>query len=340
MKRFLGWSFSSAVLFLTVAAVGPADRGPEAAEIAAISPGGVQVSARIFGRCPSFSWSLVDGARGYELLVFGVDSPRDGEIELLEPPMRVEVSGNASSWTASGDRCLTTGERYAWTVRSLIAGGGATAWSRPLLFAIEAEVGPEREIQSMIEGALDRRLRREAGSRLERGMAGGSPEAGGSRGTEAEPEARVAGATSSASFSVDGSGSVTARALVLDCAAPSSYFRDEDEDTFGNPATFAMACSELPELVTNDLDCDDANSAVNPTAPEQCDLLDNDCDEFVDEGNPEGGGSCDTSLQGVCAAGTEQCQDGSLSCVQDTDSSDELCDDLDNDCDGFVDEGC
>ncbi|HCP46732.1 MAG TPA: hypothetical protein DIU15_11850, partial [Deltaproteobacteria bacterium] len=30
-------------------------------------------------------------------------------------------------------------------------------------------------------------------------------------------------------------------------------------------------------------DCDDANDAVFPSAPELCDLMDNNCDEVVDD---------------------------------------------------------
>jgi len=72
---------------------------------------------------------------------------------------------------------------------------------------------------------------------------------------------------------------------------------------------------------------------------EICDGLDNDCDGDVDEGNPGGGGYCNTGLLGVCADGTLTCQGGSLECVQDTPASSEVCDGLDNDCDGNVDEG-
>lgn len=70
---------------------------------------------------------------------------------------------------------------------------------------------------------------------------------------------------------------------------------------------------------------------------EICDNVDNDCDGSVDEGNPEGGGACDTGLQGVCAAGTQVCTLGSLVCTPDTTASTEVCDNLDNDCDGSVD---
>jgi hypothetical protein len=77
---------------------------------------------------------------------------------------------------------------------------------------------------------------------------------------------------------------------------------------------------------------------VQPS-PETCDGLDNDCDGMVDEGNPGGGATCNTGKLGVCAAGTVTCVAAALSCVENVPASPEVCDGLDNDCDGMVDEG-
>jgi len=55
---------------------------------------------------------------------------------------------------------------------------------------------------------------------------------------------------------------------------------------------------------------------------------------------PEAGEPCDTGLLGVCADGVTECPDGTTPlCSEILGASEEICDNLDNDCDGEVDEG-
>jgi hypothetical protein len=102
----------------------------------------------------------------------------------------------------------------------------------------------------------------------------------------------------------------------------------------------AVAGCDAGYVDLNGLPADGCEYACVPSEPptEVCDLLDNDCDGSVDEGNPGGGVSCGTD-EGACAMGTTRCSAGRVLCEGATGPSTEACNAVDDDCDGSVDEG-
>ena len=103
---------------------------------------------------------------------------------------------------------------------------------------------------------------------------------------------------------------------------------------------------------TEENDCDDSNSSINPQAEEICDEIDNDCNGEVDDGvgdlyysdaDGDGFGDPDAAMQ-LCDAPAED--SGLVENADDCDDSDELtfpdsdelCDEKDNDCDSLIDE--
>ncbi|MBX3250020.1 MAG: SUMF1/EgtB/PvdO family nonheme iron enzyme, partial [Myxococcales bacterium] len=76
---------------------------------------------------------------------------------------------------------------------------------------------------------------------------------------------------------------------------------------------------------------------VGPVA-EACDGLDNDCDGRIDEGNPGGGVACGSAV-GRCELGALQCRGGTLVCEGGVGPVAEVCNGIDDNCDGVIDEG-
>lgn len=109
-----------------------------------VSPGHPVETSTAPNHCPTFHWSAVDEAIGYELVVYRIDG---GSAE-PSVALRKSVPEGVTGWTPPKDDCLERGQRYAWSVRARVRMGEAQ-WSAPYLFRVAA--GPSR---SDLEEAL------------------------------------------------------------------------------------------------------------------------------------------------------------------------------------------
>lgn len=132
------------------------------------------------------------------------------------------------------------------------------------------------------------------------------------------------------------------------------YYEDKDGDGYGSSATVVLSCDPAAPAgyVANDRDCNDADSTLNPGAAEVCDGFDNNCNGVADEDIPQNTYYRDADGDGFGAAAQTffTCAAAPAGYVANDDDCDdananfnptarEVCDGLDNNCDGVADEG-
>jgi hypothetical protein len=130
------------------------------------------------------------------------------------------------------------------------------------------------------------------------------------------------------------------------------YWSDMDGDGVGGPNTLIWSCTAAG-MLEDDRDCDDADASVHPNADERCNGIDDNCDGLLDEEDPDVIGfamwhpDADGDGYGDLAGAELYCTppDGWLEDATDCDDglasinpgADELCNGIDDDCDGDVD---
>lgn len=130
-----------------------------------------------------------------------------------------------------------------------------------------------------------------------------------------------------------------------------TYYADVDMDGYGDAASDSVSCSLVSGYVENALDCNDLNAAISPIAAELCNGIDDNCNGLADDGlviytlfadtdgdgygNPDAAiDTCLETIPGYVSNGID-CND-TLNTIYP--GAEEICNYLDDDCDGLTDD--
>jgi len=104
-----------------------------------------------------------------------------------------------------------------------------------------------------------------------------------------------------------------------------TYYRDQDGDGYGDPASTVSACAAPPGFVDNNSDCEPTDVNAHPGGVELCNGVDDDCDSIIDDHLTDVGQSCSDAGLGVCAQGAFGCAGGVRVCQSSVAPSGEKC---------------